>query len=229
MPASPFKVFLSYSQKDERWKERLVTHLDVLETAGRLDLWDASHIDPGSDRHAEIVLAIDDADVAVLLVSASFLASDFIRTEEVPRFLERRKREGMIVVPVIARACLWERVDWLAGIEVLPADRKPLARHRGERLDEELARIAEGILELTERGVREDFMRQRIDRALEQLSSDDEGDVLAGCQLLATYAHPRGRRAIPRLRELLSESTSRRVVRQAAYTLGVLEAARASC
>ncbi len=223
MLASPFKVFLSYSAEDERWKNLLVTHLGVAEAEGRLELWNVREIPPGSDRRIEIVRAMNEADVAVLLISASFLTSDFIRTEEVPRLLERRKLEGMIVVPVIARACLWDEVKWLAGIEVLPSDRKPLARHRGERVNEEVTKIGKAILRIGERETWEEFVCRRIDRALAQVSTDDEGEVLAGCQLLATYSHPRALFAIPRLKEL-SESGSGRIIRQAAYTLEVLEA-----
>jgi hypothetical protein len=32
--------FISYSQKDETWKDRLVTQLGVLAKQGQLDLWD---------------------------------------------------------------------------------------------------------------------------------------------------------------------------------------------
>ena len=38
-------VFISYSHKDEKWKNRLVTHLGVLEKEGLLDLWDDRKIE----------------------------------------------------------------------------------------------------------------------------------------------------------------------------------------
>ena len=42
-------VFVSYSHKDEEWKDRLVTHLGVLHHQGLLDLWDDRHIGAGED------------------------------------------------------------------------------------------------------------------------------------------------------------------------------------
>ncbi len=33
-------VFISYSHKDEPWKERLVTHLKVLQMEDILDVWE---------------------------------------------------------------------------------------------------------------------------------------------------------------------------------------------
>ena len=41
-------VFISYSRKDEEWKDRLVTHLGVLEQEGLLDLWDDRRIELGA-------------------------------------------------------------------------------------------------------------------------------------------------------------------------------------
>ena len=40
-------VFISYSHKDEEWKDRLVTHLGVLQQQGLLDLWDDRRIERG--------------------------------------------------------------------------------------------------------------------------------------------------------------------------------------
>jgi len=47
-------VFISYSHKDEDWKDRLVTHLGVLEEAGILDLWNDRRIEAGDDWKPEI-------------------------------------------------------------------------------------------------------------------------------------------------------------------------------
>jgi hypothetical protein len=83
-------VFISYSHRDEEWKDRLVTHLGVLRHQGLLDLWDDRRIGAGQDWKQEIKQAMDAASVAVLLVSAHFLTSRFILGEEVTRLLERR-------------------------------------------------------------------------------------------------------------------------------------------
>src|SRR5262245_14911937 len=98
-------VFLSYSHKDEKWKDLLRTHLGVLESEGRLDTWVDRHIEAGTDWFEEIQEAMARASVAILLISADFLTSEFIGGEEVPRLLQRRKAEGLPVIPVIIHAC----------------------------------------------------------------------------------------------------------------------------
>jgi hypothetical protein len=70
-------VFISYSHKNEAWKDRLVTHLGVLAQEGLLDTWDDRRIGAGSNWKKEIEDALKKSSVAVLLVSADFLTSKF--------------------------------------------------------------------------------------------------------------------------------------------------------
>ena len=68
--------------QDEVWKNRLVKQLSMLEREGVLDVWEDRRIEAGADWSAEINAALKRAKVAVLLVSADFLNSQFIREKE---------------------------------------------------------------------------------------------------------------------------------------------------
>jgi hypothetical protein len=81
-------VFVSYSHKDEIWMNRLTQHLHVLEFEDAFSVWDDRKIQPGSDWLLEIEKALNQASIAVLLISVDFLNSDFIRTVEIPRLLQ---------------------------------------------------------------------------------------------------------------------------------------------
>jgi hypothetical protein len=140
-------VFISYSHADEAWKDRLVKHLGVLEAEGVLETWDDRRIGLGEDWFPAIEAAMDKARVAVLLVSADFLTSKFIRGTEVPRFLERR-RAGLRVIPVIVHPCAWQAVDWLAQIQCRPKDGRPLSTGRKLKAEEDLAALALEIRDL---------------------------------------------------------------------------------
>jgi WD40 repeat protein len=142
-------VFISYSHKDEVWKDRLASHLGVLEKQELLDLWDDRRIEAGEEWFEEIEAAIEDADVAVLLVSADFLNSRFILEEEIPRLLQRRADDGLKVFPVIVRPCLWERIDWLSRLQLRPKGGKPLAKF-GNAWEAPLTQIAGEIYRLAE-------------------------------------------------------------------------------
>jgi nucleoside phosphorylase len=135
-------VFISYSHKDEEWKDRLVTHLGVLQQQGLLEVWDDRRIGAGEDWQPEIEKAIAAARVAILLISANFLTSKFILGEEVPRLLERRSKEGLRVFPVIVKPCAWQQVKWLARMQARPKDGKPLSGGSDYQIDADLAAIA---------------------------------------------------------------------------------------
>ncbi len=138
-------VFVSYSHEDEEEKDRLLSHLGVVQTAGLIDVWNDDRLGAGADWKKEIREAMAQARVAILLISANFLTSDFILGEEVPALLKRRKREGLTVFPVIAKACAWKVHDWLTKMNVRPKNGTPVWRDAGIHVDEDLAAIAEEV------------------------------------------------------------------------------------
>src|ERR1051326_838725 len=91
-------IFLSYSHKDERDKDRLVTQIKVLERAGKIDLWNDDRIRAGGAWKHMIDEAMTKAKVAILLVTANFLTSNFILDVEVPELLERHKVGGLDII-----------------------------------------------------------------------------------------------------------------------------------
>jgi hypothetical protein len=141
-------VFISYSHRDEAWKDRLVVQLGVLQRQGLLDLWDDRRIAAGEDWHGEIRAAMGQATVAVLLISADFLTSQFILGEEVPALLKRRDTEGVHIYPIIVRPCAWKAVKWLSRIQVRPKDGRPLAAGNEYQIEADLAAVAEEIAAL---------------------------------------------------------------------------------
>ena len=149
-------VFISYSHKDEDWKDRLLTHLGVLQQEDLLSLWDDRRIEAGADWQPEIEQAMQAASVAVLLVSANFLTSKFILGEEVPRLLARRDKEGMRVFPIIVKPCAWKQVSWLSRLQLRPKDGRPLSGGTDYQIDVDLAAIAEEIAASIKRSEKSD-------------------------------------------------------------------------
>ncbi|WP_437651392.1 toll/interleukin-1 receptor domain-containing protein [Sorangium sp. So ce362] len=139
-------VFISYHHQDKEWKERLVQHLKVIEKQGLLEVWDDERIGAGENWREELAREIGRARVAVLLVSADFLASDFVLTEEVPRLLRGRQASGLRVVPILVRPCLWQAVPWLAEMKLRPHDGRALSAGAGHSVDANLAAISGEIL-----------------------------------------------------------------------------------
>ncbi|NQE54393.1 hypothetical protein C5S29_12445 [ANME-1 cluster archaeon GoMg3.2] len=141
-------VFISYSHKDEAWKDRLVPHLGVLHQEGILDLWDDRRIGAGGNWYQKIEEAIARASVAVLLVSADFLTSKFILSKEIPALLERRDKEGLHIYPVIIKPCAWKHVKWLTRMNLRPKDGRPILGGSEFQVETDLAAIADEIADI---------------------------------------------------------------------------------
>ena len=141
-------VFISYSHKDRTWKDRLVRQLRVLELEGVLTVWDDLKIAAGGGWRTEIETAMEHARAAVLLISADFLISEFIRGTEVPRLLQRRAQDGLRVIPLIVHPCAWQAVKWLAEMQCRPRDGRALSIDRKAKVEEDLAALALEIRDL---------------------------------------------------------------------------------
>ena len=165
------KIFISYSHKDEEWKDKLVEHLKVLELEGYCSLWDDRKIKAGDDWFPEIEKALQGAGIAVMLISAHFLTLDFIREQEVPRIMERRRKEGLKVMPVIIKPCAWNTVDWLKSIQLLPKDGVPLSTKKDHEIDTVLAKLAEDIAVLIKPIPKKDKENQYIPVPPEKVST----------------------------------------------------------
>ena len=64
------------------------------------------------------------AKIALLLISAPFLTSIFIRNEEVPLLFDKHAADGMLIYPLLVRPRPWEHVQWLAKLQLRPLDSK---------------------------------------------------------------------------------------------------------
>ncbi|HVF42391.1 MAG TPA: toll/interleukin-1 receptor domain-containing protein [Pyrinomonadaceae bacterium] len=134
--ASPLKVFISYSHRDEEFKDELVTMLAALRRRGLVDAWQDRRIEAGDEWNTSIRDAMGDCDLALLLVSADYLASRFIQEEEQPKLLRRRGEMRLRVIPIIVRGCPWRGEPVLKDLQALPKDGKPVItfpKNTGER------------------------------------------------------------------------------------------------
>lgn len=119
------KVFISYAHRDEEFKRTLDEHLAGLKRKGDISTWNDRCIKPASDWENSIDENLESADIVVLLVSSSFLSSDYCFSIELERALTNHREGSCKVVPVIVRACDWEDLD-IGKIQSLPTDAVPV-------------------------------------------------------------------------------------------------------
>lgn len=123
---SKLSIFISYSHSDTRCLDRLLVHLKPLERLSILECWSDKKIRVGDKWRTEIARHIDQAAVAVLLLSADFLASDFIANHELPPLLIKAEAKGTRIIPVVLKPCGFHRDRELSSFQCINDPKIPL-------------------------------------------------------------------------------------------------------
>lgn len=136
------KVFFSYSHIDEKLRDKLEEHLSLLRRNGVISEWHDRKITGGSNISDEISKNLNDADIILLLVSSSFLNSDYCYEKEMTRALERHNAKEARVIPVILRPCAWHSAPF-GELLAFPKDGFPVTKWDNE--DDAFLDIEKGI------------------------------------------------------------------------------------
>ncbi len=126
-PSKKLSIFISYSHSDKRWLEKLKKQLKVLlKYSESIEYWEDTKLRGGDKWKEEITAAIEKANVAILLVSTDFLASDFISNDELPPILRKAQEEGTCILPLIVAPCEYE-ISELGDFQAVNSPDKTLA------------------------------------------------------------------------------------------------------
>ncbi len=119
------KVFISYSHEDKALRRQLEQHLQPLVRQGLIQPWSDRRITAGTEWAGKIDKHLKNADIVLLLVSASFVASDYCFDRELRHALERHESGKARVIPIIIRPCDWQQTPF-SKLQALPRDAKPV-------------------------------------------------------------------------------------------------------
>ncbi|MEM9271715.1 MAG: toll/interleukin-1 receptor domain-containing protein [Cyanobacteria bacterium P01_F01_bin.143] len=101
-------VFISYSRKDYEWVKRIRTSLKPLVNSKEIIVLSDMDILPGQNWNEQIRNFLEWADVAIVLISPSYLASDFIRNVELPSICKAIKENHTQVIPIMIQSVEFE-------------------------------------------------------------------------------------------------------------------------
>ncbi len=128
--------------------------LAVLQSEGLIDTFDDTQIGAGENWYERLDQAMREAQLALLLISAPFLTSDFIRREEIPRLFGQHQEAGMRIFPLLIHDCLWEEVQWLQALrlQMRPRPLRPVATIPANQRERCLADVAREIASIVRGG-----------------------------------------------------------------------------
>jgi hypothetical protein len=119
-------VFISYSHKDETFRNDLEEHLSMLRRKGVISVWHDRKILAGDDWKGKIDENMDKADIVLFLISPSFLASDYCYDIEVKKAIENKESGRCQIISIIIRSCDWHDCDF-SMFQAVPKDGIPIS------------------------------------------------------------------------------------------------------
>src|SRR5215467_1836702 len=142
-------LFFSYAWQDRGLRDKLEEHLSNLKYRGLFSTWHIREIGAGEDLQQQVDIHLESAHIILLLISSSFMASQYCYSTEMTRAMERHQQGKARVIPVLLRPVLFTGAPF-AMLKMLPTNGKPVVSWRNR--DSAFVDIALGI----ERVVREE-------------------------------------------------------------------------
>lgn len=103
-------IFICYSHQDSKWRDRIKTHLQPYIRNTPITTWDDTKIKAGADWNQAIRSALQRAKIAILLVSADFMASDYINDQELPEIFTASEKDGLTIMWIAVKPTkAWKR------------------------------------------------------------------------------------------------------------------------
>lgn len=144
------KAFISYSHDDAKFLAQLHKHLASLRRQKLLEIWTDREIHAGAIIDNEIAAAMEDADLFLLLVSSSFIDSQYCYEKEFRAALEKQRAGKAAIVPIIVRPCDWH-IPELRQFKALPKDGRAVDSSHWKNADEAFEDIAKGLRSFLEK------------------------------------------------------------------------------
>jgi hypothetical protein len=147
LPKTNLDIFLSYAPRDEPLVASLIEHLTALKREKIIHECYSRKIQAGKVRTNEVELHLNNTDIVLLLVSASFLASKYVSGVELERAMQLHYAGNVHVIPIILRPVDWQSTPF-GTLEPLPARGKPVTTWKNR--DAAFLDIVRGIREVIE-------------------------------------------------------------------------------
>lgn len=121
------KFFISYSHKNIKYKEKLLTSLEALKNTYNIESWHDGIIQAGENIDKNVKDALLQSHVVLLLITNDFLSSYYCIQIELETAIKREKSGKCIVIPVMFQeSVLTDNLAFIKNNRV-PQDGRPIA------------------------------------------------------------------------------------------------------
>ncbi|MBL7802215.1 MAG: toll/interleukin-1 receptor domain-containing protein [Saprospiraceae bacterium] len=127
MKEETLRVFLSYSAQDRSYRDELLLHIRPLVDSGLCKILNTNekHL-AGENWSATLAQQLASAEIVLLLLSADYLNSDYLKKTEMIRAIEENRKGLKFIIPIIVRPADWQGLP-IDRYAVLPKDGLPMS------------------------------------------------------------------------------------------------------
>jgi formylglycine-generating enzyme required for sulfatase activity len=148
---NPIKIFVSYSHQNSAWvdengKYGLIPWLKQQLKRENVEFWTDhilnNHI--GEEYKRNIKKNVQDADIALLLVSQDFATSDFILEFELPWIREEFQNRSLKIIPLLIDVLARNgrrNIPWIFELQTIPNESKPIIEYTDNAVEWSKVRI----------------------------------------------------------------------------------------
>lgn len=187
---APIELFCCYAREDEDDLKKLFQQLRALERANLIHVWYDRAINPGDNWEEAIHTHLESAQMILLMVSASFIASDQCYDKEMPRALAHHESGHARVLPVLLHPCDW-KITPLGHFQVLPTDGQPISLWPNQ--NSALLNVIEGV----KRTANELQVEIRLKAGLAHYDAERYEEALAAFDQALLLAQPQEEPIVP--------------------------------
>jgi hypothetical protein len=138
----PLKIFYSYAHKDETLRGELWSHLANCRRQRICEDWYDGLIVAGQDWDEKIKEKLRTANFILLLISADFLASNYIDSVELQEAMRLHQEKKVRIIPIMLRPCETTGAVF-SKLQGLPSKLKPITTWNDQ--DEAWTDVVEGL------------------------------------------------------------------------------------
>lgn len=101
----PKKIFISYVQDDLLHRQNIEKQLKIWVRSQKITIWHREMLQPNEVVTSKIAEELANAELLIVLLSADYLADDFVYQHELSPILAQQNK---ILAPILVRPCMWQ-------------------------------------------------------------------------------------------------------------------------
>lgn len=154
---------MAYARANEQYQKALYRQLRVLEKTKVVNkIWYDGEIIAGQQWDVEIKKNLAASQIILFLISADFMASDYIMEEEYPKSLQRQADGKATIIPIIVDHCYWEVIPDIHQLQI-PNPNEPLSdTSNASLLLKKIVKAVHQAVELTTKKEKEASKKEEI-------------------------------------------------------------------